>query len=378
MFLESNKRVIFFLFFILTNAVYSQHSGRDYKDTYVDHSVAVNISLSGNSYEFMALRQYLGALNVMIKVTKDEELIQKQITLINNVMNTSQVSNSIVSSIYPQKDEFRGWIVHRANDRNIGAVNVEVPLFESYSFFYIAEFLHLLKENGWVNQSLDNKKWWENTVGFVEQHIWTKWRTRSHKINGGYNAIFLRGRTHMGSHWAGIASYLHEVTTDMDIKQQTSELVQQYDRLLKRNLRLKKGAYVWNATYDDVMDTDASYVKENIIQDGSHGNHVISYVVAAYELGNKNWTKKDLQRFSNTITKVMYDKKTNTFADNVDGSRDRTFTGRGNFVGDGWVKLGYYDKTAAKVFKRFSNNESLLRRYNQNLQFKATFLKVNR
>src|SRR5690606_27986256 len=133
-----------------------------------------------------------------------------------------------------------------------------------------------------------------------------------------YNHYFLRNRTHMGSHWAGIAMYLGEITNNEQIVKQTNEVQRQYDMLLKRNLQLKKGAYVWNSTYDDVRGTDAGKGKAIVIQDGSHGNHVVAYVVAAYELGNKNWTKKDLKRLSKTVPRIMYNKKTNSFADKVD------------------------------------------------------------
>ena len=377
---NGKKNILFILFFVVTNVVYSQTDNIKYKSLYrdSDYTSALKIATSGNSYDFMSLRKYIGALNVMIKETNDEELIHKQKTLVDNLIKSSDVSLSIVNSTYEYKDKFKGWIVHKADNGNKATINNEVPLFEGYTFFYVTEFLYLLKENGWIEKSVDNKKWWNETVQFVDQNIWTKWRSRSYKIfNKKDNHYFLRNRTHMGSHWAGVAMYLSEITKEEEIKKQANDVQRQYDMLLKRNLKLKNGAYIWHSTYDDVSGTDAGKGKSNIIQDGSHGNHVVAYVVAAYELGNKNWTKKDLSRFSKTITKIMYDKKTNTFADKVDGTVDKSRPGWGNFVGDGWIKLAKHDNEAAKIFKQFSTNDKLLKKYNQELQFKAFILRYS-
>ena len=377
--LGNNRRNILFVCFFIGGVIYSQIDNIKYKNLFSDedYSSALKIATSGNSYDFMRLRKYIGALNVMIKETNDQELIQKQIKLVDDLINSSHFSLSIANSTYGYKDEFKGWIVHQADNGNKETINKEVPLFESYTFFYVAEFLYILKKNGWKEKSLANKKWWDGAVQFLEQNVWTKWRSRSYKIYKKYNSSFLRNRTHMGSHWAGIAMYLGEITEYKEIKKQSNDVQQQYDMLLKRNLRLKNEAYIWHSTYDDVRGTEAGKGKLNIIQDGSHGNHVIAYVIAAHELGNKNWTKKDLSHFSNTITKIMYNKNTNTFSDKVDGTVEKTRPGRGNFVGDGWVKLAKYDKEAAKVFEQFSTNNKFLKKYNQELQFKTIILRYS-
>lgn len=336
---------------------------------------AQKISKSGNSYELMELRSYLGALNSLIKKTQNESYVAMQIELVDNLIATAQVTENISENTYSKKDEYLGWIVTKANARNKSTEFKEVPLFESYSFFYIAEFLYVLQENDWINKSMQNRIWWEEKLHFVEKHIWTKWRERSKKVYGKYNTYFLRSRTHMGSHWAGIAMYLNKMTKNHNIFLQTEELVRSYDLLLKRNLHLINGSYVWNSTYDNVDGTDAISNKISIIQDGSHGNHVISYIVAAYELSNPNWTEKDLKRFANTLTKKMFNSKINSFADKVDGTADLDRPGWGNNVGDGWAKLTEYDKKASKTLLRFSKDETVIKKHGQELQFKANFRK---
>src|SRR5690606_3685297 len=115
--------------------------------------------------------------------------------------------------------------------------NKEVPLYESYSFFYITQFLYILQDIGWVSESQKNKIWWEQTLSFVEENVWNKWLERSISTKGKNYWYFLRQRTHMGSHWAGIAMYLGALTKNQEIKNQTKEVQRQYDLLLKRNLR---------------------------------------------------------------------------------------------------------------------------------------------
>lgn len=222
---------------------------------------------------------------------------------------------------------------------------------------------------------MDNKKWWNESVQFIEQNIWTKWRTRSYKIfNKKYNHYFLRNRTHMGSHWAGIAMYLAEITNNQEIKEQVIEVQRQYDLLLKRNLKIKKGAYIWNSTYDDVKGTDAYKDKIVRVQDVSHGNHVVLYIISAYKLGNLNWTLLDVEHLVNTFKNRIYKKKENTFADNVNGTNDKSRPGWGNFIADGWVGLAAYDKDIYAILTRFQNKD-VLKKYDQELMYRANLLK---
>jgi len=179
----------------------------------------------------------------------------------------------------------------------------------------------------------------------------------------------------MGSHWAGIAMYLNKMSKNNIIITQTYELMQHYDLLLKRNLKKSKGAYIWHSTYDDISGTDAQSSEQEIIQDVSHGNHVLAYVTSAYELKNTNWKKKDIKAFSNTLVKIMYNSKSNLFSDKVDGSSDPSRPSWGNNVGDGWAKLAEYNKKASNIFLKFSKNETVIKKYGQELQFKANFKK---
>lgn len=331
---------------------------------------SVMFSSSGDAYYLMGLRGYLGANNSKIQTNGENSVIEYQMRLIENLISTAVESKNIKNNKSPYKDSYRGWTSKKDNL----TLNTEVPLYESYSFFYVVQFLYYTKSNGWYDESNQNKKRWNNILVFIETNIWTKWFERSLLVKGNHYWYFLRGRTHMGSHWAGMAMYLNALTGSTEIKSQTEQLIEQYDTLLKRNLREIDGAYIWNSTYDNVEGTNATAVPENIVQDVSHGNHVVSYIVAAHEFGNKNWTLDDITKLNYTIKNFMYDKKNNRFYDRVDGSSDKNRPGWGNFVADGWVKLADYDSGVRRIFTEFEKTK-MLKKYSQELQFKANLYK---
>lgn len=71
--MDNKKNILFVLLLLVTSMTYSQ-KGISYKSLFKndDYSSAVKMATSGNSYDFMSLRKYIGALNVMIKETNDE------------------------------------------------------------------------------------------------------------------------------------------------------------------------------------------------------------------------------------------------------------------------------------------------------------------
>jgi hypothetical protein len=314
----------------------------------------------------MRLRRVFGALNALISITQNPVLIQDQIVLVNNIINSSEISKDIPNNQYSRKDHYKGWVSRKDNVTK----NLEEVEYEGYLFSYIIQFMYILKDNGWVHKSHKNKHWWNQTLAFIEKNIWEKWYDRSKRIYHKPYREFLRVRTHMGARWAAFAIYLHVITSNPDIKKHTETLVKQYNLLLKRNLKVVGDRYVWHSTYDNVAGTDAGGSSKNNVQDVSHGNHVISYIVAAYELGNPDWNLDDIHKLCNTL-KYIYDKSSNSFADNVDGSSGN---GRGNFVEDGWIKLGRYNDKVQDIFERFQKSHTC-KRYNPGLEYLANLYK---
>jgi len=332
--------------------------------------IAQERSASGDSYQFMALRRDFGFINEML-YAGERSVIEQGITLIDSVIKSSKQSSHIRNN-KTFRDQYKGWITLFNNSEK----NKEVPLYESYSFFYITQFLYILQDIGWVSESQKNKIWWDQTLNFVEENIWHKWLERSMSTKRKKYWYFLRQRTHMGSHWAGIAMYLGALTKNQEIKNQTKEVQRQYDMLLKRNLKNVNNAYIWNSTYDDVTGTNAQGANKPIIQDVSHGNHVVAYIIAAHEFGSPNWTKNDITKLVNTLKNVVYDKQKNIFRDNVDGTVNASRPGWGNFIADGWVKLASYDTDVRKILDEFGKTDKLTKHY-QSLQYEASMFKSN-
>ncbi len=338
------------------------------------HEKSIDLSSSGNTHKLMSLRAYLGANNALVSITPDSEVIDYQRMLIDNIINNARVSKNISNNLSPFRDEYKGWISTTENS----VYNQEVVLYEGYSFSYITRFLYSLKKNHWISSSSENLAWWQETLSFLEQNIWNKWYTRSHKIHKNNYSYFLRSTTDMGSNWAQFAIYLKEITSDSLIKKECEKLLKDYNLLLKRNLKpnpLYPSAYCWNSSYDNTDGTGALKPGSVRIQDVSHGNHVVSYIVAAYKMGDKNWILEDVDKLCNTVKLVLYNKEDNSFRDNVDGSTDPSRPGWGNFVADGWVKLADYDTAVQAIFKNFEADGKMLKKYNQELQFKANLNK---
>lgn len=335
-----------------------------------EQQMALNKSESADAYQFMSLRKTISAINVMIKSSGEEYWIVQQKRIIDNLVGSSRISSTIPGN-QTFKDQFQGWISLFDNKSRQN----EVPLYESYSFFYITQFLYFIRNSTWISQSDSNRLWWNHTLSFVEKNIWTKWYERSMASFHNHYRYFLRSRTHMGSHWAGIAMYLTALSSNAQIKSQAAELIQQYDTLLKRNLRTFQGGYVWNSTYDNVKGTYAAKSSASTIQDVSHGNHVVSYIIAAYRFGNKDWTIEDIRRLAVTLKTVIYDNQNNRFRDNVDGSASSERPGWGNFVSDGWLKLAAYDDEVKTIFQQFEKS-GMLKKYNQDFLFRATLSEI--
>lgn len=328
-------------------------------------------SIAGNSVNFMSLSLRIDALLAMYIISNKEYYIGEGKIIINNIIGAARVSSSIPENIFKFKDDYMGWISKTPDY----SYNSESQLYESYVFQYISRFLYQLLQTGWTSLSAANTQWYNNTIFFIEKHIWEKWITRSMKSTGMPYRTFLGIRTHMAAHWAGIALVLEQLTQNNEIKKQCRELYTQYDTLLKRNLRPNPAhpdAYIWNSTWDNTDNTQARKDTGAIIQDVSHGNHIVSYIVTAQETGSSNWSRENINKFINTVKLVVYDSQNHIFSDGVDGTSSLTRPGWGNFQADGWLKLGRYDKELQNLYVNFAAiQEKLLKKYSQTLQYYA-------
>ncbi len=321
----------------------------------------------GDSYEFMTISKVLDALLCMYMSTGEDTYRNDLIKIVNNILSTAQISKDIPGNVYPYKDNYMSW----TSKNRLNAYNDEVVLYEGYIFRFITVFLYHLHQTGWANLSAENQAWYNHTLHFIEKNIWEKWITRSNKINHMPYTIFLRSRTHMGSHNALIAFFLKEITTDPVIKTQCTEFYNMYDLLLKRNLKPNPAvpqAYTWNSTWDDVSGTQALPVSSTSIQDVAHGNHVLSYITLSKQFGNNNWSDKEIDSICNTVILVIYNKEKVSFSNLVDGTNSIDIqANRGNYQAEGWIKLSWLNKRAWDFYIDFAFRGDQVIRLEQNM-----------
>lgn len=324
-----------------------------------------------DSYQFMGLRAVLGSLNAVGFAPENLNYIQLQVELVDAIIGSAKKSRLITGNI-TFRDNYLGW--GSLTTSKIGTQ--EVSLYEGYIFFYIVEFLYKVRSTDWYMSSNSHRKWVEDKLKFIEQNIWRKWEERSMKTYNNADKFFLRTRTHMGAHWAGVALYLERLTTNWEDKAVYKSVYSKYNELLRKQLQkspLDDDAMVWNSDYENSSKNKAER-RSKIVQDVSHGNHVISYIIAAYELNSDNWSLADIRSLCDIVKRRLYDEKKNEFSDNVDGTKDYSRPGWGNFQADGWIKLAKYDRDVYQIYKQFGTNSRLLKKYNQRLQYVASLL----
>lgn len=343
--------------------------------TETKREVYLNKSRSGDSFDFMSISNILDALQCMYLSTGEDTYRNDLIKIINNIISTAQVSKDIPGNVYNYKDQYLSW----TSKNRLNTYNNETPLFEGYVFRFITQFIYNLHKSGWTNLSAENKNWYNLTLQFIEKNIWEKWITRSNKINNKPYTIFLRSRTHMGAHGAFIAFFLKDITTDPVIKTQCFDLYNMFDLLLKRNLNSNPvfpSAYIWNSSWDDVSETQAKPVTDVVLQDVSHGNHVLSYITTTKQMGNPNWGDNEIDSLCNTLKLVVYDNKNIFFSDMVDGSASSSRPGWGNSQSEGWIKLSWFDKDVWNLYIDFAFREryGIMRQQDMEIPYYANLL----
>lgn len=348
--------VIIFCLVLFFGDLYGQTNYRQkYNETLLNSKVDGNIgsikmlSLNKNVLAFMEIGYFINGHNISA-----------------NYAHIDGVINNVISVGKEKRGTNYKWIVTKVapSNGNYSMKGKEFILFEGYLFRYIAQYQYLNPTNKISDPD------------FVK-NIFLKWYNRSMEQNG--DASTLYGiRLHMGSHWATVAAYL----TKLDPKNQAlyKSFVSIYDEQLKKSLKVVihegKECYVWNSTYKDGFTNVLKKRKKEVaIQDVSHGNHIVQYVVDAYNLGFDSWTKKDLERFANTLKYLIWNNKSKP-SDYVDGTYSNTsgIKGMGWKQSDGWMKLMVVlkDRELFTIYDNFyKKNSSKINKFYPNLQYFA-------
>lgn len=302
-------------------------------------NVIKGFSKGNNAYNYIALCYYIDANNIMYKKTSDLKYLDYNI----------QVFNAIHLSDNTQLSSRRTIKVNSKN-QNANSNGKESVNFEGYYYRYLGEFIDIIKSKGIYEK--DQVALTKVLIGAFDT-----WPT---------NAMYHQ-RIHIGANWATVALFLYKFTKNAKYKKFSDGFDEQLKTSLVTKMINNKPCYIWNMTYPNSFIKDSQKRKLNypLIQDASHGNHVVNYIITSYELKTGAWNRDDLLKLSNTVENLLWNSNNKTFSDNVDGSKssDNTLRNTGWKQSDGWMKLikyrssllpiyeEYYKANSSKIFK---------------------------
>ena len=367
-------KVAFSLFFLFN--AYLGHSQKEFEEKFKETLESIDNfnnldkllkrSRNNNVLNFMELSYSMNANTLMYEKTKDKKYLEIGNSIIANVFNFKENTNKFNSS---------KWKFNSKAPKSQHLVGKEVFLFEGYLLRYIAEYLFFTKE------VQGNTLLFKSTLENLENRFiyWSSKSQQKYKDNSDLLGV----RVHMGAQKASLALYLFKMSDSEKNKEIYKSFYDQYNKALKQNLHLlnEKGYdyYVWNSTWDTSLCNQISDLKKEgkynkEIQDVSHGNHVIQFIIDSYVFGEGNWKKEDLIRMSNTLKYKIWN-GTN-FADNIDGNNSNisSIKDTGWKQSDGWMKLTKYDKELIIIYNNFyQKNKGKIDKSMLNLQFYALF-----
>lgn len=293
------------------------------------------MSTSGDSWDIYNIAYGIDGPVALFEATGKTQYLDQALVYVQNIISKAVVSSSLPGSTY--KDSYLSWGAYTHPTVTDGN---EYPLFESYGWRYVTEMLRAIRQNPTVYANSTYRAKYDSILAFTKQNIFNKWFAR------GANSHIYRSRTHMASHWGLISLNLWMLTDDATEKAKYKTIVDNinlhlpnYASSLRQQMvasPLSPGGYFWS----DVWGSTAAPG-----QDVSHGNAVITYVIAARTAGIE-WTAADMDAFSNILLNVVWKPNGSggyTYPYYLDGSG----TGNGWFS-DGFIKLGRYNVQVQK------------------------------
>jgi outer membrane biosynthesis protein TonB len=287
-----------------------------------DQSEYRKASTSADSWQYYNLGYAMDATVSMYAATGKTQYLDRALLYANNVISTAKPSKSISTSQY--KDEYLSWGSKSHPDGQDGGK--EYPLYESYMWRYVTNMLVAMKNDPKVMGNATYKAQYDKVLAFSEKNMFDKWMSR------GSDNIY-RSHTHMSSHWAMIAFDLAKTSTNAANVKKYETVYKKFDADMRKQLtKTAAGGYTWSAPWGS----------KSSVQDVSHGNAVMAYIVHSNAYGNTFWTTADMKAFTLTLNKTIWPSAGKT-AQSVDG------TGSDNgWFNDGFVDLGRFDGAVQK------------------------------
>lgn len=345
------------MFFLLTFSIYAQNHVKKF-DLVLSNSSLYGIdkiekmSSSNNAYYFMAMGYFLNSNNNIYSKTKELKYLENNLEVIKRMLIADGPNN------YTKNE----WFMKVNSSNQNSTVNGQEHLIsEGYFFRYVGEFLYLLRANNLFVE-------YQNPIHEALKYSFDKWRNKSFLKYGDYSLLF-HERLHTGANWALVALYLKEFNTDSN-NHFYSDFLNQFDEQILKNFKIlgsgEKKYYSWNSTYSVRFTNYLKGLKKYnaVIQDVSHGNHVVLYLIKSLELKNRNLDGIKIDLLINTLKfKILTN---DGISDNIDGSSSKSVRNSGWKISDGWLKLIYFEPTL------YPNIENSLSKYNS--QIKGSYL----
>jgi hypothetical protein len=313
----------------------------------------MTLSVSKDVTDLEALSKGLDAVLAMFEATDSVAYLNDAIVLTNNVVNRAQVTKNIHGNLSTFKDNYKGWTVDVSGSDTM-LFNHETVLSEVYFFQNVCRLLKDIHNNDDFYTIKKYKNFYITTLNFIEINIWNKWENRGVRMQKDKYFYLFLSRTHMACHWAYIAADLSFLTDSKARRNSYITFVNLYNSKLENNFYRYDKYISWNQTWDNQNIT-------KIIQDVSHANLVVAYIIEASDLGL--WKDSDaIVRIINTVKDKLWDPKDCLFRDNIDGSMFEAGNkgSIGSFQADGFVKLTRYDKGLFDIYDKFINCSNFL------------------
>jgi len=269
------------------------------------------------------------------------------------------------------------WPVNRKNGIQEKLAGKEVMLYEGYLLRYVAKFMSILDKN----KHIMSKKERDVVFNFVKINFDKLYNRSIVKYND--YSLFFRTRTHIASHWATIALFLNDNSRIKKDKKYI-KIIKLFDEQLRVNLKIKKiklnEYFQWNSNWENSFTSLQKTKETPRIQDVSHGNQVVDYILESHKVGSEEWTIEDVNRLINTVKLKIFDEENITFYDKIDGSNfdsENRLKNTGWKQSAGWMKLSLYDNELLNIYRKwYMHNSKFLDKTYFNLQIYANFLYV--
>jgi len=309
-------------------------------------------SQGDNSFWYYFLSYAVDGDTAMYLATGNHRYLDRALYYVNNVVAAARISSTLPDSQY--KDGYLGWISGQDNF-------LEAVLRESVLWRYVTRLLVVIRQTPELYYDPTYRAQYDALLEFSEVNIFEKWYSRSS------DTVF-RVRTHMTAHWAYIAMDLSLLTESPERRALYESVYTKFNQDMRAQILpnpVDPEAYFWS-------DIWGSFDQPG--QDTNHGNHVVSYMVQAFDQG-LYWTADDMVGLRNLVLNVLWDGSLQEPGFN--GYLDGTDPGNGFDQADGWMKLGRYFPEVQQMYENYVGLGRYMTQIYGNAALNARILALN-